>query len=118
MRSLVTFRRAVATTLTRSLVTDDPAVDVMVQDFVVTQMAGLPGHVKMGVRATEAALATACLARNRQSFEQLDHARRTALVRSWETSPVPLLSQYVRLVRSLVLFSAYEQIHPLAPAVR
>jgi len=118
LRSLVTFRRAVATTLTRSLVTDDPAVEMAVQDFVVTQMNGLPDHVKMGVRATEAVLAATCLARNRQSFGQLDNSRRAALVRTWETSAVPLPSQYVRLVRSLVLFSAYEQLHPLVPAVR
>jgi hypothetical protein len=108
----------VATTLTRSLVTRDPSVEVAVQDFVITQMAGLPGHVQMGVRATEVVLAAACVARHRQPFERLDDSEQEALVRGWQTSAVPLPSQYVRLVRSLVLFSAYEQLHPLAPAVR
>jgi hypothetical protein len=112
------FRQAVARTLTRSHVGSDADLEQAVESFVVAQVGRLPAHVRAGVIATEALLASMCLARYRRPFSQLDDGVRRALIEGWEGSAVPLFRQYARLVRSLVLFSGYEHLGPQEQTVR
>jgi hypothetical protein len=62
--------------------------------FVRRQLAGMPVHLRLGVAGVAVLLGV--LGRGR-----IDPDR-------WERSPLPFVPQYVRMLRSLVLFASYE----------
>jgi hypothetical protein len=84
-----------------------PALTRDVQEFVFEQMARLPLQMRGGVRL----VATALMLRSAVggAFWRQDSPARLRALRRWEASSIPAVSQYVRLIRSLVLLRAHEQ---------
>lgn len=106
---LTTFHRAVADTLVDL---DVAAVDERgradVVGFVDGQLRALPAHLAFGVTAVAAFLAvTAALGRGRP-FRSLPAHQRRAAVERWAVSPLPPVRLYVRMLRSLVVYSGHE----------
>ena len=84
--------------------TPDPAVRREVEAFVEGSLDEMPEFLRLGVLAETLGVAT--LARLRRDRDLL------ALVDLLERAPVPLVRQYVRLFRSLVLFAEQELATP------
>ena len=80
--------------------TTDPAVRRDVEAFVEGSLDEMPEFLRLGVLAETVAFAT--LAKVRRGRDLL------GLVDLLERSPIPLVRQYVRLFRSLVLFAEQE----------
>lgn len=95
----------------RSLVTSpDDQLRSGVEDYVDGALRAMPEYLRAGVAVESVALGTWAALLGRRSGNDPD-----ALVRvldRWEQSPIGLVRQYVRLLRSLVLFAECE----LAPA--
>ena len=105
-----TFRRAVvATVLSDAAAPEAGDVEDDVQRFVADGIGAMPPHLRLGVRALEVLLAAATVLRSRHDLARLGPDERLAQVRSWETSRLGPANQYVRLIRSLVLFAAHER---------
>lgn len=107
--SLPAFRRAVVATVLEDagiVVSDDVERDV--QGFVSAGIGAMPPHLRLGVLGVEALLAGATLASNGKPFARLGPGQQLARVRSWEASRLGPANQFVRLIRSLVLFAAHE----------
>jgi hypothetical protein len=65
-----------------------------VEGFVARQLVAMPPHLRLGVSAVAVLLSTT--GRGRVEPER------------WDASRVPFVPLYVRMLRSLVLFAAYE----------
>ena len=87
----------------------DPSVRSAVESFVDGSLRDMPEHLRLGVVGESVLLGTyvaALRASGRLAADDLD-----ALVRHldvWETSPVGVLRQYVRMMKSLVVFAEHE----------
>ena len=84
--------------------TPDPVVRREVEAFVEGSLDEMPEFLRLGVLAETVGVAT--LARLRRDRDLL------VLVDLLERAPVPLVRQYVRLFRSLVLFAEQELAAP------
>jgi hypothetical protein len=82
------------------ITTADPRLRRDVEAFVEGSLDDMPEFLRLGVLVETIAFST--LARLRRGRDLL------ALVEVLDRSPVPLVRQYVRLVRSLVLFAEQE----------
>jgi len=95
----------------RSLVTSpDDQLRSTIEDYVDGALRAMPEYLRAGVAAESVALGAwaGLLGRRRGS----DPAALVQLLDRWEESPLGPVRQYVRLLRSLVLFAECE----LAPA--
>lgn len=99
----------VATLLEDSGARVDPALERDVQSFVADGVRSMPTHLRLGVESVALLLRVDSLARNGKPFARLGPAARRAAVRTWDASRIDPVRQYIRLVRSLVLFAAYER---------
>jgi len=98
---LLRFHQAVAETLIALDVPDaSEARRADAIEFVLGQIAALPLHTATGVRAAALTLMP--------GFERRDAAGRIAAIHKWERSKLPSTRLYLRLLRSLVLFAAYD----------
>lgn len=96
------FERQVVDALTT---TSDPAVRRRVESWVESSLRAMPQHLRLGVLAESVAVGAWARAARRDP---------QGVVAALDASPVALLRQYPRLLRSLVLFAEQE----LAPAPR
>lgn len=94
------FERRVVTAM---LTAEDPRQRSLTVDHVDGALAALPELIRFGVAAETVALDT--WYRIRSLAGTVDDR---ALVASLESNPIGLVRQYVRLLRSLVLFSEQE----------
>lgn len=76
--------------------------------FVAGQVRRTPSLVRLGTSAVELLLRLSC------GPGPLHAERHRARVAAWARSAFPPARQYVRLLRSLVLFAGYEQIEDVA----
>ncbi len=102
------FHRAVAATLVDVDVRGSDAARDDVVDFVAGQLGALPLHLAVGVTAASLLLAAGTVATRGRSLRALPLATRARVVEQWSTSSFAPARLYVRLVRSLVLYSAHE----------
>lgn len=93
---MLEFERELVATLTT---TADPVVRGQVSAFVEDSLSDMPEFLRLGVLVESIGFGLIASARRGP------RARTISLV---ETSPVPLVRQYVRLFRSLVLFAEQE----------
>jgi hypothetical protein len=90
------FERRMVAALTT---TSDPTVRAGVEAWVDGSLRDMPEHLRFGVAAESVALGL---------WARVRGADDPALLRSFESSPVWPVRQYVRLLRSLVLFAENE----------
>ena len=102
-------RRAIAALLTSIDAAHRPAA----QAWVDGALADMPEHLKLGVAADSVLLSA--WARVKHPAGATD-AELLELLASWETSRLPPVRQYSRLLGSLVLFAEYELVPELEPA--
>ena len=93
------------------VVTPDPAIRSSVEAFVDGSLRDKPAHLRLGVATESILLAAYATARRALGRRSGDRAL-GELLASWETSRVGVVRQYVRAMRSMVLFAENE----LAPA--
>src|SRR4051812_30971669 len=86
------------------ITTSDPRLRREVEAFVEGSLDHMPEFLRLGVLVETLAFSTLARLRDRRDL--------LGLVALLERSPIPLVRQYVRLFRSLVLFAEQE----LAPA--
>lgn len=98
----------------RALLTDDrSAVRERAEAFVESSLAAMPAHLRAGVLA-ESALVMLLL-RARCTIRRSRPEQEVAHLLSWMAeSPISLLRQYPRLLRSLVVFAECEAADELA----
>ena len=95
----------------RSLVTSpDDQLRATIEDYVDGALRAMPEYLRGGVAAGTVVLGTWARVLGRRGGS--DPAALVELVDRWEESPLGPVRQYVRLLRSLVLFAECE----LAPA--
>ena len=94
------FERRMVAALTT---TADPVVRAGVEGWVDDTLRDMPEHLRLGVVAESIGLGA--WARLRSLSDGADDA---ALLRSFEASPLWPVRQYVRLLRSLVLYAENE----------
>ena len=106
---LTAFHRAVADTLVDL---DVAAVDARgradVVGFVDGQVRALPTHLALGVSAVATFLVVTAALRHGRPFGSLTADQRRAVVERWAASPLPPVRLYVRMLRSLVVYSGHE----------
>lgn len=101
------FERVVA----GALVTNpDPAVRSSVEAFVDTSLRNMAEPIRVGVAAESLLLGAYAAAR--RAAGRLDDEEIHRLLDAWERGPVGPLRQWVRLMRSLVLFAEHELAPP------
>jgi hypothetical protein len=97
------FEREVVGALVES---PDPRVRSAVESFVDGSLRDMPEPIRAGVAAESVLLgAYGALLSKRGG---LDRATLLARLETWETCPIGVLRQYVRMMRSLVLFAENE----------
>jgi hypothetical protein len=107
------FEREVVGTLIQSR---DPAVRSSVEGFVDGSLRDMPEPIRLGVIGET--LLLGAYAAGRRALGRLDGDDALAgLVESWETSRVGVLRQYVRMMKSLVVF-AENELAPVAGGAR
>lgn len=84
-----------------------PDVASSVRRFVSEQLGRAPVYVRAGVEVVEALLVASTLLRGRR-FVRLPAGDRVGMIERWEASRLPPVHAYLKLIRSLVLFCAYE----------
>lgn len=94
---MLEFERRVTATL---MTIDDPGTRTEVERFVSGSLGDMPEHLRAGVLVQSVAFGVWARARPRSATSHF--------VSTLEASRVPLLRQYVRLFRSLVLFAEQE----------
>lgn len=99
----------VATLLEDAGVPVDPMLERDVRGFVDDGLSAMPSHLRAGVASVAAMLRLRSRARWGKPFERLGPTERRLAIRSWEGSRLVPVRQYMRLLRSLVLFAAYER---------
>jgi hypothetical protein len=80
-----------------------------VRAFAAAQLAGLPAHIALGVNVAGLLLAVGALTRG-SAFGRMTPSAQANVVAGWERSRLPSTRLYLRLVRSLVLFGAYDTV--------
>jgi hypothetical protein len=104
------FEREVVGALTES---PDQPLRSSVEAFVDGSLRDMPEHLRAGVAGESVLLGTYVLALRRTGrLPEGDSHALAARLESWESSRIGVLRQYVRLMRSLVVFAENE----LAPA--
>jgi hypothetical protein len=94
------FERELVATLTH---TPDPAVRQRIEAWVEGSLRTMPEFLRLGVLAETIAFSAFARVRNRGRA-----GAPASVVESLASSPIPLVRQYVRLFRSLVLFAEEE----------
>jgi hypothetical protein len=87
----------------------DAALVRDVTAFVTKQTRALPPHLRLVALAVSPYLLLTARRRTGQWLWLQDRAGRQLTVESWRNSPLSPVRQYLRLLRSLALFSAYER---------
>jgi hypothetical protein len=90
-----------------------PAVARDVEVWVENQMYNMPLHIKAGVALVAFVITVEATLRHGRPQWRLPAATRRRLLERWSNSRLVPVSQYVRLVRSLAVYGAYE--HPAGP---
>jgi hypothetical protein len=90
--------------------TPDPAVRSSVEAFVDGSLRDKPAHLRLGVAAESILLGA--YATGRRALGRSGDRELRELLASWEASRVGVVRQYVRAMKSMVLFAENE----LAPA--
>jgi hypothetical protein len=85
---------------------DSERVDAVVE-FVAARIEGSPTVMRLGVRVIGSVLAVA-VALTRRARPDAPSPSRAAAVRKWLRLPLPGVTEYARLVRSLALVGWYE----------
>jgi hypothetical protein len=80
--------------------------------WVVERMAGAGQVTRAGLLLTATLIETAIRLRTGRSYAALAPARRRAVARGLAASRMPLVGDYVRVVRSLLISCFYEQRYP------
>jgi len=92
----------------RSLIgTSDPSRRAAIEDYVDSSLRSMPDHLRAGFTAETVALGAwdrVAGALGRRD----DPAALGRRLDRWEASPIGPVNQYVRLLRSLVLFAEHE----------
>lgn len=83
----------------------DPTVRAAVLDWVESSLAAMPEHLRAGVLLESVAFAATAAVTGRLTAD---------LVERLAASPIAPVRQYVRLLRSLVLFAEHEHLVRLA----
>lgn len=96
-------RRAVALLTRRDA---DPGERAAIEAYVGETLAMMPDHLRIGVALESAVLGVADAAA--RSVGLLDDDRLRRVLTYFESSPVTPLRQYVRLLRSLVVYAGEE----------
>jgi hypothetical protein len=100
------FEREVVGALTES---PDQPIRSFVESFVDGSLRDMPEHLRLGVCGESVLLGTYVTALRRAG--RLPEGDREALLHrleAWEVSPVGVLRQYVRMMKSLVVFAENE----------
>ena len=100
-------RRVVSETLLSEAQADE-AVTSRVVAFADSRVRELPTHIRLGVEAVELMLGPTAYIYAGRPFAAMDVTGRAALIAKWERSPLTPMRQYVRMMRSFVLFAAHE----------
>lgn len=103
---MLAFERRVVTAM---LTSEDPQQRASTLDYVAGALGELPEVIRTGVWGESVALGS--WYRLRDLAGELDGR---ALVESLESNPIGLVRQYVRLLRSLVLFAEQEAVEASA----
>jgi hypothetical protein len=98
------FEREVVAALVGS---DDPAVRSAVEAFVDGSLRDKPEHVRLGVAGESILLGGYAAALRALGRLDGDDALRARL-ESWEIGPIGVVRQYVRAMKSLVIFAENE----------
>jgi hypothetical protein len=85
----------------------DPAVRSAVEAFVDGSLRDMPEPIRLGVVGETVLLGTYAAGRRRLRRRDGDEAL-VHLLGSWETSRIGVLRQYVRMMKSLVVFAENE----------
>jgi hypothetical protein len=104
------FERQVVTTLTASL---DEGLRAEIEAYVAETLRAMPEHLRAGMAAESLALGVWARLRGAGAGRSVPGASLDRL----ETSRLDPVRQYVRLLRSLVLFAEHELGHQPAPVV-
>jgi hypothetical protein len=100
------FEREVVGALTES---PDQPLRSSVESFVDGSLRDMPEHLRAGVIGESLLLGTYVAAlRGAGRLPAGDPAALLAQLESWETSPIGVLRQYVRMMKSLVVFAENE----------
>jgi hypothetical protein len=102
------FHLAVIDTLMRAEGADAATEPV---DFVLGQVSALAPFMRVGVEAAAVFLAAYTFVTTGRSFPSMTAERRATTVRRWETLGLPPARLYLRLIRSLTLFAAFDPSH-------
>jgi hypothetical protein len=100
---VLSFERLVVTTL---LTTSDDRRRSQVEEYVDGALRAMPEHLRAGVVAES--LVLGAWARFLRAVGRLDDSGLGRRLEAWEASPIGPVRQYVRLLRSLVLFAEHE----------
>jgi hypothetical protein len=106
---MLSYERTVVDAL---LSTDDGRIRWEVTDFTGTSLAAMPPHLRFGIAAISVVLG------GYDALRRLIGLRRTpaALVTWLDEHPIGLVRQWVRVLRSLVLFAEHEKLEAAAQA--
>lgn len=103
------FRRAVIETVVDGAEAPaDPTARDM-SGFVEEELKAMPLHLRVGVEAVSALLLTRTTIEGRGDFARRGAEARATAIGSWEASRLGPVRQYVRFLRSLVLFALHER---------
>jgi hypothetical protein len=98
------FEREVIATLVSPALDDEQRTAV--ESYVDDSLRSMPEHLRAGVAA--ASLAFGAWSRIQQVLGSYDRRSTHARVERWKRSRFDVVRQYVRLLKSLVLFAEYE----------
>lgn len=103
---MLRFEREVVGGLIRS---PDPGVRSSVESFVDGSLRDMPEHLRLGVVGESVLLGTYVAAlRAAGRLGPADTGGLVSLLDAWEGSPIGVLRQYVRMMKSLVVFAENE----------
>jgi hypothetical protein len=77
--------------------------------FVLGQIDALPVYTRLGVQVAAVMLASMTIATSGRSFARLPAGRRHEVVNRWDRLGLLPARLYMRLVRSLTLFAAFDR---------
>ncbi|MGH9014362.1 MAG: hypothetical protein ACRDZ1_10565 [Acidimicrobiia bacterium] len=97
------FEREVVTTL---LDTDDRERRSAIEEYVDGALGAMPEHLRAGVVVES--LVLGAWVRLQRALGRLDRRTLDTRLEAWEASPIGPVRQYVRMMRSLVLFAEHE----------
>jgi hypothetical protein len=97
------FEREVVTTLAADV---DDGQRSAIEEYVDGALGAMPEHLRAGVVAES--LVLGAWVRLQRALGRLDRRTLDTRLEAWEASPIGPVRQYVRMMRSLVLFAEYE----------